>query len=104
MNRLTAFLATQNDFFIEVEGTMDKIRKNLGTHLDKDDDGVCALADDSNKWGLEYRLYTHERPDPPLGNQFHSNTEFRHSEYAYRLSDNNLVSDLLASGYHLGRN
>ncbi len=104
MDRLTAFLATQSDFFIEVEGTMDKIRRKLGNHLDRNDDGVCALADGSNKWGLEYRLYTHERPDPPLGNQFHSNTEIRHSDYEYRLSDNDLVSDLLNSGYYLGRN
>ena len=104
MSALSDFLATQNDFYIEVEGTMDAIRRRLGDDLNSSDDGVCALADGSNKWGLEFRLYTHDRPTPPLGNQFHSNTDFRHSNYEYRLSDNELVSGLLNEGCDLGAN
>lgn len=104
MSTLSDFLDNENDFFIEVEGTMDAIRRRLGKDLNSSDVGVCALADGSNKWGLEWRLYTHNRPTPPLGNQFHSNTDFRHSNYEYRLSDNNLVSKLLDEGYSLGLN
>lgn len=104
MSTLSDFLDTQSDFFIEVEGTMDTIRRRLGEELDSSDDGVCALADGSNKRGLEWRLYTHDRPNPPLGNQFHSNTTFRHANYEYRLSDNNLISQLLNEGYNLGSN
>lgn len=104
MGDLSGFLASQNDFYIEVEGTMDAIRRRLGDNLNSCDDGVCALADGSNKRGLEFRLYTHDRPNPPLGNQFHSNTRFRHSNYEYRLSDNNLVLELLDNGYRLGAN
>jgi hypothetical protein len=104
MNDLIIFLNTQGDFFIEVEGTIAAIRRKLGNHLNPNDEGVCALADDSNKWGLEFRLYTHERPNPLLGNKFHSNTDIRHRDYEYRLSDNNLVEGVLNSGYHLGRN
>ena len=104
MSALSDFLNTQSDFFIEVEGTIDTIRRRLGEDLDSSDDGVCALADGSNKWGLEFRLYTHDRPNPPLGNQFHSNTDFRHSDYEYRLSDNDLISDLLDDGFNLGTN
>lgn len=104
MGALSDYLANQDDFYIEVEGTMDAIRKRLGDDLNRNDDGVCALAEGSNKWGLEFRLYTHARPTPPLGNQFHSNTDFRHSNYEYRLSDNNLVSALLDEGYNLGAN
>ena len=104
MASLADFLKTQDDFFIEVEGTLSKIQSTIDPSLTASDDGVCALDPDSNKWGLEYRLYTHDRPAPPLGNDFHSNTEFRHSDYEYRLSDNSLISDLLSSGFHLGRN
>lgn len=104
MSALSDFLNTQSDFFIEVEGTIDTIRRRLGEDLDGSDDGICALADGSNKWGLEFRLYTHDRPNPPLGNQFHSNTDFRHSDYEYRLSDNDLISNLLDDGFNLGTN
>ena len=104
LGSLVNFLQDQNDFYIEVEGKLPQIQKKLGLNLTEKDDGVCALDKNANKWGLEYRLYTHERPTPPLGNSFHSNTEFRHTEYEYRLSDNDLVSSLLSSGFHLGRN
>ncbi len=103
MAGLADFLNTQSDFFIEVEGKLERIQSKIDPSLKATDDGVCALDSDSNKWGLEYRLYTHDRPAPPLGNGFHSNTEIRHSDYEYRLSDNSLISGLLSSGFHLGR-
>lgn len=103
-DRLVDFLNGEDDFYIEVEGKLNTIQRRIDPNLSENDEGVCVLSDGVNKWGLEYRLYTFNRPAPSLGNKFHSNTDFRHSEYTYRLSDNSLVSSLLDAGFHLGRN
>lgn len=104
LNQLIAFLNSENEFYIEVEGKLSTIHKRLGAGYVATDDGICVLDPDTNKWGLEYRLYTHNRPSSTaLSNMFHRNTTFRHSEYEYRLSDNNLVSGLLGT-FNLGHN
>lgn len=107
---LVNFLDGLDDFFIEVEGKPNQLNKFIveynsqtGARVTINTDGICVLGD-VDKWGLEFRVYTNERPSPPLRNKFHKNTTVRHSEYEYRLSDNDLVKPLLFNGFHLGQN
>lgn len=107
---LIFFLNNINDYYIEVEGNTDKLLKFIskynyetGSAITIQNDGIRKLSNDNSKWGLEFRLYTNERPQPLLGNRFHRNTVY-HTEYMYRLSDNDLVQALLYKGYCLGHN
>lgn len=108
---LVNFLNGLDDFFIEVEGKHDKISRFIdqynsetGAAINLNSEGICILEPNANKWGLEFRLYSHEKPKPLIGNEFHTNTEFRHRKYKYRCSNNGLVSSLLYDGFNLGRN
>ena len=108
---LVSFLRELDDFFIEVEGKPNQLNKfivkynsQMGANITLYTDGICMLGD-VNKWGLEFRVYTNERPSPMLGNKFHKNPKIRHPEYDYRLSDNTLVESLLYNRFfHLGLN
>lgn len=107
---LVDFLNGLDDFFIEVEGRPDKLKKFIdkynsqtGARITLNTDGICTLDPDVDKWGLEFRLYTNTRPKPPLGNEFHANRAYR-PEYKYRLSDNDLIKSLLFDGFYLGCN
>lgn len=109
-DELVTFLNNLDDFFIEVEGKADKIKKfiekynsKMGTSITMQTDGICVLGN-VNKWGLEFRVYTNLRPLPILGNKFHKNDDIRHNEYKYRLSENELVEPLLYDGFCFGRN
>lgn len=108
---LIDFLNGLDDFFIEVEGKTENLNKFIASYNSEMNenitmytDGVCKLDDYVDKWGLEFRLYTNERPRPRLGNRFHKNRLIHHAEYEYRLSDNELVRPLLYDGFRLGRN
>ena len=107
---LVSFLNGLDDFFIEVEGKPDQLKKFIaeynaqtGAGITMNSDGICMLDPNVDKWGLEFRLYTNERPKPLLGNEFHVNRTYR-PEYGYILSDNGLVKPLLLNGFYLGRN
>lgn len=107
---LVDFLNGLDDFFIEVEGKTNKLKKfitkynsQMNENITMHTDGICELGD-VNKWGLEFRVYTNERPKPFLGNEFHKNPRIRHPEYKYRLSDNDLVKQLLFDGFNIGPN
>lgn len=109
-NDLVCFLNSIDDFFIEVEGKPNKLKKfitkynsQMNANITMHTDGICELGD-VNKWGLEFRVYTNERPTPLLGNEFHKNSGIHHPEYKYRLSDNDLVKQLLFDGFNLGQN
>ncbi len=107
---LIFFLNNIDDFYIEIEGNKDKLlnfisqyNHETGCAITLQNDGIRKLSRDDNKWGLEFRLYTNERPQPLLGNKFHKNPVY-HTEYMYRLSDNKLIRALLYKGFHLGHN
>lgn len=107
---LIVFLKGLDDFFIEVEGKTNQLKDYIeeynsktNSHITLQTDGICILSDDADKWGLEFRLYTNERPQPLLGNEFHINRTYR-SEYRYRYSNKRLREMLLYNGFHLGQN
>lgn len=107
---LVDFLNSLDDFFIEVEGKPDKLmpfineyNKTTGSHITMHTDGIRVLGEDVDKWGLEFRIYTNERPQPLLRNEFHINRTYR-TEYRYRCSNNALVKPLLFNGFDLGQN
>lgn len=107
---LIGFLNSLDDFFIEVEGRSDRLRdfideynSTTNSHISVYTDGIRLLGDDVDKWGLEFRLYTNERPQPLFGNDFHINRTYR-PEYKYRYSNNLLKELLLYNRFHLGHN
>lgn len=109
-NDLVDFLRKIGDYYIEVEGNTASLsnfiigfNRKTNQKISLNTDGICDLKD-ANKWGLEFRVYTNERPAPLLGNKFHNNTNIRHREYRYRISDNDLIEQLLYSGFGLGKN
>ena len=97
----------ETDVFIEVEGrpsALHKFYEDYNRHynptIDDDTDGVIALDDSADKWGLELRLYMHENPDFLNTTK---NTVYR-PEYAYRINDVDIIQGLFYLGYRIGLN
>ena len=97
-------------FFIEAEGRPQRIRNFVigyntshNEFITEQSEGIILLDENSNKWGLELRLYVTETPPPTLLRMFTRNTVYR-SEYRFRLNDNGLISQLLNLGYKVGFN
>lgn len=110
LTNLVSFLNGLNDFFIEVEGKPDKLQAFIAEYNSKANalitmttDGIRVLGADVDKWALEFRLYTNQLPQAPLGDSFCKNNLYR-PEYKYRLNNNKLIRKLLYSGFNLGRN
>ncbi len=109
-NDLVCFLNSIDDFFIEVEGKPNKIAEFIAQYnstsnarITMNTEGIRVLSNDVDKWALEFRLYTNVCPNPPLGDEFHSNKRYR-PEYSFRFNNNAIIKILLANGYHLGHN
>lgn len=107
---LVDFLNNLDDFFIEVEGRPGKLEKYIEKYnsvmdrpISMSTDGVCVLNDSDDKWGLEFRLYANERPQPPLHKKFRRNHTYR-PEYKYRFNSNKAIKQLLSDGFNLGYN
>lgn len=96
-----------NDVFIEAEGKASTLDKFFGEYnlkykpsIGKETDGIIYLDENKNKWGLELRLYMHNRPDFVNVTQ---NTVYR-SEYSYRVNDVQMIRELFDLGYRIGLN
>lgn len=95
------------DVFIEAEGRPSRLsnfytdyNSSYDPAIDNSTDGIIVLEEDANKWGLELRLYLHEKPNfVPVTR----NTVYR-SEYSYRINDVDLIWNLFALGYRIGLN
>lgn len=112
INDFATFLQNSKQHFrIEVEGKPKKITEFLtqynsshGTSLAIGDDGITTLDKDVDKWGLEYRLYLNNINGIPSEINITKNKAYRNL-YAYRISDNNLIKQLLEKpGFHIGNN
>ena len=97
----------ETDVFIEAEGRPSSLHKFYEEYnsicspsINDDTDGVIVLDEDSNKWGLELRLYMHNDPDFISTT---SNTVYR-PEYSYRINDTDLIRALFYLGYRIGLN
>ena len=104
------FKSTGQHVFIEVEAKESRIRSFISTYnsrlsrsLTASDDGVIALDDDANKWGMELRCYFDDNRGFPAGVQVTSNRAYR-SEYPYRCNDVDTIEELFDLGYHIGLN
>lgn len=99
-----------NDVFIEAEGKPEVIRKFIsdynakyGETISVSTDGIIKLQDNANKWGLELRLYLHDKVGVPVGLKVTHNDQYR-GDYAYRINDINVIRDLFDLGYRIGIN
>lgn len=105
---LDRFIRTSGDeVFIEAEGKPSRLRNFYAKYngmytpeINNDTDGIIVLEEDANKWGLELRLYLHNRPSCI---QATKNTVYR-SEYSYRVNDVNVIWELFDLGYRIGLN
>lgn len=116
MSALGVYLSTvyQHDFFIEIEGRPVSIEKVLQEYkkvkgLEQSDlltDGVIRLAEDANKFGIEYRIYLKHKNEIPeeINDVLTRNTVYR-PEYKYRISLKEHVKPLIMNdGFELGYN
>lgn len=105
---LDYFIRSSGDkVFIEAEGRPSRLKKfyldynsMYSPSIDDCSDGIIVLHEDANKWGLELRLYMHERPSCIRAT---SNTVYK-SEYSYRVNDVDVIWELFELGYRIGLN
>ena len=112
MSALSDFILNSGQHvLIEVEGKQRVIASFIDeynkTHLPISDssEGIVLLEPDADKWGLEERVYLQTVSGIPseLKNRPKKNNAYK-ADYPYRISDNNLVSELLTNGFHVGVN
>jgi len=99
--------ASRDNVFIEAEGRPSRLKNFYSEYNSKyspaikdSSDGIIVLDEDANKWGLELRLYLHHNPSCICATR---NTVYRR-EYAYRINDVDVISDMFNLGYHIGLN
>lgn len=104
------FQRTDQQVFIEAEAKESRIRNFIreynsrySTSISVSDEGIIALDEDANKWGLELRCYFDDRTGFPSGVQTTSNRAYR-SEYPFRFNDVDLIWELFDLGYRIGAN
>ena len=104
------FTRTGQRVFIEVEAKQSRIEKFINEYNSKYsrnlsmlDDGIIALEDDANKWGLELRCYFYDRTEFPGGVEVKENKVYR-PEYSFRFNDVSVIEQLFSLGYKIGIN
>lgn len=104
------FKRTGQSVFIEAEAKESRVQNfirdynnRLSENLNISDDGIIALDDDANKWGLELRCYFNDSNGFPNGVQITSNRAYR-TEYSYRFNDVDIIWELFDLGYRIGLN
>ena len=106
--QLDHFIKSSNsNVFIEAEARPSRLdsfyaqyNSTYAPSVNNSTDGIIVLDEDANKWGLELRLYLHNKPDFVSVTR---NTVYR-PEYSYRINDVDLIWDLFALGYRIGLN
>lgn len=101
---------TGQKVFIEAEGKPEVIKNFISDYNSKyspgisvNTDGIIRLQEDANKWGLELRLYLHDKAGAPLGVSITHNDQYR-GDYSYRINNVNLIRELFNMGYRIGIN
>lgn len=96
--------------FIEAEGKPDAIsdfisdyNKTYKTSISANTDGIIQLQSNANKWGLELRLYLHNKDGAPSGVTITHNDAYR-GDYSYRINDVATIKELFGLGYRIGLN
>lgn len=104
------FQETGQKVFIEVEAKKSRVIKfineynsNYNSSISISDEGIIALDEDANKWGLELRCYFNDRTGFPSGVQTTSNRAYR-PEYPFRFNDVEVIMELFDLGYRIGEN
>ncbi|MCH5250405.1 MAG: hypothetical protein J1E98_10745 [Lachnospiraceae bacterium] len=105
---LDQFIKSSGDrVFIEAEAKPSRLKSFYAQYnskysptINNNTDGIIALDEDANKWGLELRLYLHNCPSfiPTT-----RNTVYR-SEYSYRINDVDVILEMFDLGYRIGIN
>lgn len=95
------------EVFIEAEGKPSRLvsffrnyNASYAPAIDETTDGIIALEEDANKWGLELRLYL---PEDPGFIPVTRNTVYR-GEYGYRINDVDVIKEMFDLGYRIGLN
>ena len=101
---------TGQEVFIEAEGKPGTIQSFISEYnsryspaISMNMNGIIVLQEDANKWGLELRLYLHDKVGAPLGVSITHNDQYR-GDYSYRINDVNLIRELFDMGYRIGIN
>jgi hypothetical protein len=110
-NELNDFInMTGDNVFIEAEGKPDAILKFINEYNGKynqgisvQTDGIIKLQPTANKWGLELRLYLHDKKGAPSSLGITHNNQYR-GDYSYRINDISLIKELFELGYRIGLN
>lgn len=105
---LDCFIRDSGDHvFIEAEGKPSRLRSFYAEYnslyspsIDNNSEGIIVLEDDANKWGLELRLYMHNKPTfiPATRNSVYR------KDYPYRINDVDAIKGLFKLGYRIGQN
>lgn len=115
VNEILNFLAEIKSqgqcFFIEAEAQprimMNFINSyNSRTHqsaIDFCSEGIICLQNNSNKWGIELRLYVPIAPPATISTLFCRNMNYRVG-YSHRLNNNDIIRALFEHGYRIGLN
>ena len=101
---------SQQNVFIEAEGKPNVINKFIKDYNAKyspminiNTDGIIKLQPDANKWGLELRLYLHDKSGIPSTLKVTRNMQYR-GDYIYRINDVAVIKKLFDLGYRIGLN
>ena len=93
--------------FIEAEAKPSRLRNfyreynaKYSPSINDYSDGVIVLENDADKWGLELRLYLHNKPTCIHATR---NTVYR-GDYSYRINDVAIIHDMFDLGYRIGLN
>ena len=107
-NQLDSFIKSKGvSVFIEVEAKSSRLssfynqyNNQYSPSVNDSTDGIIVLDENANKWGLELRLYLHNRPT------FMSATKNKvyRPEYSYRINNVNLIWEMFQLGYRIGLN
>lgn len=104
------FQKTGQKVFIEVEAKESRVTNFINDYNSKyktsisiSDEGIIALDENANKWGLELRCYFDNSTGFPSGVKTTSNRAYR-PEYPFRFNDVNVIMELFDLGYRIGEN
>ncbi len=98
---------TGDKVFIEAEGRPSRLKNFYAEYnmmyspsINNSSNGIIVLEEDANKWGLELRLYLHQKPNFIQATR---NKVYR-GEYGYRINDVDVIKEMFKLGYRIGLN
>ena len=104
---------SKQTIFIEAEAKKKRMEKFIYDYnetynqsVSLNDDGICILNDEVDKWGLELRIYFNDKTQLPdfWIRKMYRNTVYHSEQYSYRIDNSKLITFLFEEGYKLGGN